>query len=275
MEIKEGDTKIVLPPPISIGLRYLLTLAEELRRQDAVGRSYITGKGIGRALHRRLHLRLLVRDTLLDRNLLAGIAGRSLLNRSRGRLLRIALHPPRGISAGRLRNRLSLHRYRGLLRITVCRRDAASVSHVCFAVPKCLIHIYRGAAQGFTVADFLNRLQSAPNPPVALLIKGKQIDTDTGITAGVDLALIINIVAGNIHDSGLAGGGGVKEPVALILLALFKIFRISVTQGPFEAGGKIGSPQALRLSRLHRIIQRDIELVNGCLVAFGDQDTGW
>ncbi len=187
-------------------------------------------------------MRLLVLDALLSGNLLTGIAGWTLLNRSGSRLLRITLHPPGRISAGCLWSRLNLRLRRSLLRVTACRRDVAGISHICFAVAECLIHIYRGAAQGFSIADFLDGLQSAPDPPVPLLIEGKQIDADTGITAGVDLALIINIVTGNIHDPGLAGGGSVEEPVALILLALFEIFCITVTQGPLEAGGKIGSP---------------------------------
>lgn len=54
------------------------------------GRSYIIGKGIGYALHRRLHLRLLVLDALLGGNLLTGIASWTLLNRSGSRLLRKA-----------------------------------------------------------------------------------------------------------------------------------------------------------------------------------------
>ena len=90
-----------------------MTLAKELRRQNTVGRSHIVGKGVGSALCRRLH-RLLVRDSLLNGVLWAGIARRGLLNRrlldwGSGNLLRIALHLPGHVSNGRLRDRLGLH----------------------------------------------------------------------------------------------------------------------------------------------------------------------
>lgn len=213
---------------------------------------------------------MLVLDSLLNGVLRAGIARRGLLdrrmlNRGSSDLLWITLHLTGRVSNGRLRDRLGLHLHRRLLRITICRLCVTGVSQIRLAVPESFAHIHRRTAQSLAVADLLDRFQSTCNSPASFLIKGVKIDADPGIAAGVDLALVVDIVAGDIHDPGFSGGGGVEEPVSLVLLALFQIFRVAVAQRPLEIGGEIGSPQPFCLSRLYRMV---IAVTNLSMVAW-------
>lgn len=94
-----------------------------------------------------------------------------------------------------------------LRHISICRLHVASIRQICLAVTKGLIHIHLGSAKGFPIADFLDGLQSTANTAVSSLVEGEKIDADAGITTGIYFSLIINIVAGEVYNSGLPGGG--------------------------------------------------------------------
>ena len=175
------------------------------------------------------------------------------------------LHPCRIPGGSRLGlyhlplNRLGIHR---------------SGSRPFVPIAKSLVHIHRSAAQVFPVANLLHGLQAAADAAVSLVAEGEQVDTDSGVTAGVDISLLPNVVAVNVHDLGLAGGGSVEEPVTGVLLPLLGALGDTIPEGELEAGREAGSPIPLLLAQGHCLLKGGVEPLDGLLVGLGDKDAG-
>src|SRR5699024_4164753 len=85
------------------------------------------------------------------------------------------------------------------------------------------------AAQRLPIGDLLQVVQPAGDAPVAVGVKGVQVNAGPAVHAGIHLGTLQNGVQVRIHDAGGGGGIGVDE-LRIRIDRIIGALRIAVTQ---------------------------------------------
>ena len=128
------------------------------------------------------------------------------------------------------------------------------------------------ATQRLPVGDLLQVVQPTGDAPVAVGIKGIQVDAGPAVNAGVHLGTLQDGVQIRIHDAGSGGGVGVDE-VRIRIDRIVGAFCVAVTQRGLddrEGGDSLAVALQLGLALLIGCLDRRLDGFHGLLVGFRD-----
>ncbi len=99
------------------------------------------------------------------------------------------------------------------------------------------------AAEGLAVGDFLQVVQAAGNPFVAVAVEGVEVDRCPAVHAGIYFGAFQDRVLVSVHDAGGCAAVGVDK-IAVFICLIIWAFRIAVAQGSLQDGEGGDAPAA-------------------------------